>query len=327
MSLLKSWKFWVSLIVVLVWARVPWFIRNNYQLQVLFRITLFAALGLAWNLVGGYAGQLSLGHVAFFGVGAYGLAIFTELGVPVWIAAFLAAIVSTAVAAVIGAISFRLRGPYFALATIAFAEVLRLAATNLNITGGAIGLTMPALFIGRTFWRSFYLAAVALAVLSFVTNYWASRSRFGYYLMAIREDEDTAAAVGINTARCKLYSLLMSAFLIALAGALYGSAFQFIVPDSILTIDISIQIAIITMLGGAGTLLGPIVGAVLLLSASEAFKNVFQESHLLIYGVLIVVVVLFMPEGIVGSLQHRFRKRIKPPKDVKPQPVLDGAAQ
>ncbi|HEY1525416.1 MAG TPA: branched-chain amino acid ABC transporter permease [Candidatus Angelobacter sp.] len=327
MSLLKSWKFWVSLIVLLIWARMPWFIRNNYQLQVLFRITLFAALGLAWNLVGGYAGQLSLGHVAFFGMGAYGLAIFTDLGVPVWISAILAAIVATAVAAVIGAIAFRLRGPYFALATIAFAEVLRLAATNLNITGGAIGLTMPALFVGRTFWRSFYLAAVVLAVISFLTNYWASRSRFGYYLMAIREDEDTASAVGINTARCKLYALLISAFLTALAGALYGSAFQFIVPDSILTIDISIQIAIITMLGGAGTLLGPIVGAVLLLTASEAFKNQFQESHLLIYGVLIVLVVLFLPEGIVGGLQHRFRKRLKPPKDAKLQPALREASR
>jgi branched-chain amino acid transport system permease protein len=327
MSLLKSWKFWVSLIVVLVWARMPWFIHNNYQLQVLFRITLFAALGLAWNLVGGYAGQLSLGHVAFFGVGAYGLALFAELGIPVWISAFLAALVATAFAAIIGTIAFRLRGPYFTLATIAFAEVLRLAATNLNVTGGAIGLTMPGLFVGRAFWRSFYLAAVALAVISFLANYWASRSRFGYYLMAIREDEDTAAAVGINTARCKVYALLMSAFLTALGGALYGSAFQFIVPDSILTIDISIQIAIITMLGGAGTLLGPIVGAVLLLSASEAFKNVFQESHLLIYGVLIVVVVLFMPEGIVGGLQHLFRKRIKTPKDAKPRPVLGGASQ
>src|SRR5246500_4119927 len=178
MTYLKNWKFWVFLIVVLVWARVPWLIHNNYQLQVLFRITLFASLGLAWNLVGGYAGQLSLGHVAFFGIGAYGLAIFTDLGVPVWISAILAAIVSTVVAAVIGAIAFRLRGPYFTLATIAFAEVLRLAATNLNVTGGAIGLTMPSLFVGRTFWRSFYLASVGLAVLSFLANYWASRSRF-----------------------------------------------------------------------------------------------------------------------------------------------------
>src|SRR5438270_12253041 len=188
MSLLKSWKFWLGIIIALLWARMPWFVRNKYQLQLLVRITLFAALGLAWNVVGGYAGQLSLGHVAFFGVGGYGLAIFTDLGVPVWIAAFLAALVSTAFAAVIGMISFRLRGPYFALATIAFAEVLRLAATNLNVTGGAIGLTMPRLFVGRTFWRSFYLAALALAVISFLTNFWASRSRFGYYLMAIRDD-------------------------------------------------------------------------------------------------------------------------------------------
>jgi branched-chain amino acid transport system permease protein len=325
MSILKSWKFWVLLLAALVWARMPWFIRNNYQLQVLFRITLFAALGLAWNLVGGYAGQLSLGHVAFFGVGAYGLAMFTGLSIPPWISLFLAAGVATLFAAVIGTIAFRLRGPYFTLATIAFAEVLRLAATNLNATGGAIGLTMPALFTGRTFWRQFYLAAVALAVIAFLANYWVSRSRFGYYLMAIREDEETASAVGINTARCKVEALLMSAFLTALAGALYGSAFQFIVPDSILALDISVQIAIITMLGGAGSLLGPVVGAALLLSASELFKNQFQESHLLIYGVLIVVVVLFLPEGIVGGLERRFRRRNKPP--AAPQkPALGEAA-
>src|SRR5438270_12961160 len=325
MSLLKSWKFWALVVATIIWARMPWMIRNNYQLQVLFRITLFAALGLAWNLVGGYAGQLSLGHVAFFGVGAYGLAIFADHGIPVWISVFLAALVATAFAAVIGIISFRLRGPYFTLATIAFAEVLRLAATNLTVTGGAIGLTMPGLFVGRTFWRSFYLAAVALAVISFITNYWASRSRFGYYLMPIHEDEDTAAAVGINTARCKLYSLLLSAFLTALGGALYGSAFQFIVPDSILTIDISVQMAIITMLGGAGTLMGPIVGAVLLLSASELFKNQFQESHLLIYGILIVIVVLFLPQGIVGGFERKVRAQNKPPLPPSLAPTTPAA--
>src|SRR5712672_1824634 len=166
MSLLKSWRFWVALVVVLLWARMPWFIHNNYQLQVLFRITLFAALGLAWNIVGGYAGQLSLGHVAFFGVGAYGYALFSELpSMSKWLALLLAALVSVAMAALIGSIAFRLRGPYFTLATIAFAEVLRLVATNLAVTGGAIGLTMPGLFVGRAFWRAFYLAAVALAVI------------------------------------------------------------------------------------------------------------------------------------------------------------------
>jgi branched-chain amino acid transport system permease protein len=324
MSILKNWKFWVLLALAIFWARMPWIIRNNYQLQVLFRITLFAALGLAWNLVGGYAGQLSLGHAAFFGLGAYGLALFHQLSIPLWLSLLLSATVATLVGGLIGMIAFRLRGPYFTLATIAFAEVLRLIATNLDVTGGAIGLTMPALFTGRTFWRQFYLASVALAVIAFLANYWISRSRFGYYLMAIREDEDTASAVGINTARCKLQSLLMSAFLTALGGALYGSAFQFIVPDNVLTLDISVQIAIITMLGGAGTLIGPVVGAALLLTASEVFKNRFQESHLLIYGVLIVVVVLFLPEGIIGGLEHRFRRRAKPPATAGPQAALEG---
>jgi len=326
MSLLRSWKFWALVALAIFWARMPWIIRNNYQLQVLFRITLFAALGLAWNLVGGYAGQLSLGHAAFFGLGAYGLALFHQLSIPLWLSLLLAATVATLVAGVIGVIAFRLRGPYFTLATIAFAEVLRLIATNLDATGGAIGLTMPSLFTGRTFWRQFYLAAAALAVVAFAANYWVSSSRFGYYLMAIREDEDTASAVGINIARSKLQSLLMSAFLTALAGALYGSAFQFIVPDSVLTLEISVQIAIIKMLGGAGTLLGPVVGAALLLTASEVFKNQFQESHLLIYGVLIVIVVLFLPEGIIGGLERLFRRRPKAPA-AKPQAALEGTAR
>lgn len=315
MNTLRGWRLWTLLGFVIASACLPLFVRNDYLLQVFFRIALFAALGLAWNLVGGYAGQLSLGHVAFFGVGAYGLAVFTAHSVPKWISVFLAAGVAVVFAAVIGRIVFRLRGPYFTLSTIAFAEVLRLCATNLNMTGGAIGLATPALFASGSFWTLFYLAAVALALITFLVNYWVSGSRFGYYLMAIREDEETASAVGINTAGYKLRALLISAFLTALGGALYASAFQFIVPDSILTIDISVQIAIITMLGGAGTLAGPVVGAVLLLGASEIFKNKFQESHLLIYGILIVVVVLFLPEGIVGGFERLLRKREKPPAD------------
>jgi branched-chain amino acid transport system permease protein len=289
-------------------ALVPAIVHNDYLLQVFFRIVLFAALGLAWNLVGGYAGQLSLGHVAFFGLGAYGLAILTARGVPVWVSIFLAAAVAAIFAAIIGRIVFRLRGPYFTLSTIAFGEVLRLGATNLSVTGGAIGLSTPPLFSGPHFWKLFYLAAVVLAVICFLINYATSISRPGYYLMAIREDEETAGAVGIDTAGYKLRALVISAFLTSLGGALYASAFQYIVPDSVLTIEISVQMAIITMLGGAGTLLGPVIGAVLLTGSSELFKNQFQESHLLIYGVLIVLVVLFLPEGIVGGLQQLFRR-------------------
>jgi branched-chain amino acid transport system permease protein len=288
---------------------LPLAVRSDYQLQVLFRIYLFAALGLAWNLVGGYAGQLSLGHAAYFGAGAYGLALFTRVGVPVWAAFALLVGLAMLFALLIGGVSFRLRGPYFALATIAFAEVLHAAAKNLpGVTGGDVGVQVPPLFHDHVN-RSFYLCAVLLTAAATAATVMISRSRFGYYLMAIREDQDTALSVGVNTARTKLYALLLSAAITALAGALYGSLFLFIVPDQVLSIDISNEIAIVAMLGGAGTLAGPMVGAVVLESASEIFKSVFQEAHLLIYGLLLIVVVLFLPEGIVGGVENILLRR------------------
>ena len=289
---------------------VPLVVRQDYQLNVLFRITLFAALGLAWNLVGGYAGQLSLGHAAFFGIGGYGLALFHgKLGVPIWGALALGVVAAVLAALVIGQVAFRLRGPYFALSTIAFAEVLRLSAKNLtSITGGDVGYQAPALFDDSPS-RWFYWSAVVLTAAAFAVTALAARSRFGFWLQAIREDEDTAMAVGINPARTKLRALLISAALTAVGGGLYASLFLFIVPDQMLAIDISNEIAIVAMLGGAGTLTGPIVGAALLETASEVFKNLFHEAHLLIYGVLIVVVVMFLPEGIVGALTTWWRRR------------------
>jgi branched-chain amino acid transport system permease protein len=288
---------------------VPLVVRSDYQLQVLFRIYLFAALGLAWNLVGGYAGQLSLGHAAYFGAGAYGLALFTRAGLPVWAAFPLLVALAMTFALLIGGVSFRLRGPYFALATIAFAEVLHVAAKNLpGVTGGDVGAQVPALFHSNVN-RSFYICAVLLTAAALAATVVISRSRFGYYLMAIREDQDTALATGVNAARTKLNALLLSAAFTALGGALYGSLFLFIVPDQVLSIDISNEIAIVAMLGGAGTVAGPLVGALVLESAAEIFKSVFQEAHLLIYGLLLIVVVLFLPEGIVGGVATILRKR------------------
>ena len=288
---------------------LPVFVRADYMLQVLFRIYLFAALGLAWNLVGGYAGQLSLGHAAYFGAGAYGLALFTKAGISPWLTVPVLVLLALAFAVLIGGVSFRLRGPYFALATIAFAEVLRLVAKNLpRVTGGDVGVQVPALFTANVN-RSFYIAAVLLTAFSVAVTVAISRSKFGFYLMAIRENQDTALSVGVNAAQNKLYALLISAGLTALAGALYASLFLFIVPDQVLSLDISNEIAIVAMLGGAGTVVGPLVGALVLESASELFKNFFKEAHLLIYGLLLVVVVLFLPEGIVGGVSQ-LRKRL-----------------
>ena len=299
----------VVVVVFAAFMAVPLWITADYQLNILFRIFLFAALGLAWNLVGGYAGQLSLVHAAFFGIGGYGMSLFHDkLGVPSWPALLLAVVVAVLAAGAIGRVAFRLRGPYFALATIAFAEVLRHVAKNLQFTGGDVGLQAPALFAGEIS-RSFYWAAVILTTIAFGLSEWTARSRFGYYLMAIRENEDTALAVGVPAPRYKLYAYLLSAALTAIGGALYSSLFLYIVPDQVLSIDISNEIAIVAMLGGAGTLLGPIVGSFILESASEIFKNLFREAHLLIYGILIVLVVLFLPEGIVGTAQSLLRKR------------------
>jgi branched-chain amino acid transport system permease protein len=307
-------SYFLAAVVALVLSLlVPMVVQTDYKLQVLFRIYLFASLGLAWNLVGGYAGQLSLGHAAYFGAGAYGLALFSgKLGMSPWLAVLVGVAAALACALLIGGVSFRLRGPYFVLSTIAFAEILRLAAKNLPaLTGGDVGVPVPALFHGNIN-RSFYWAAVALASLAFALTVIISRAKFGYYLMAIREDEDTALSVGIDAARIKVAVLLISAALTAVAGALYASIFLFVVPDQVLALDVSNEIAIVAMLGGAGTVLGPIVGSVVLETASEIFKNTFKEAHLLIYGVLLVVVVLFMPGGIVGTIAGFLHRREMP---------------
>ncbi len=327
---MKKWQLAIAVACLTAALLVPTVVRSDYTLQILFRVFLFAALGLAWNLVGGYSGQLSLGHAAYFGVGAYGLALFAQAGLPIWVAVVLAILLAVLSATIIGAVSFRLRGPYFALATIAFAEVLRLVAKNLpSVTGGDVGVQVPLLFPRATS-VSFYLAGVLLTALAFAITVWIVRSRFGYYLMAIREDEDTALSVGVNAPRYKLMALLISSALTALGGVLYASLFLFIVPDQVLAIDISNEIAIVAMLGGAGTLLGPIVGSLILESAAEVFKNVFKEAHLLIYGVLIVLVVLFLPEGIVGTISQKlrtFRRSPTPPFSAKPPAPLESKSE
>lgn len=314
-----------SLTVAGLGLLLPLVIHTDYILNIVFRVFLFAALGLAWNWVGGYSGQLSLGHAAYFGIGAYGLAMFTNRGVPMWISALLAVLAALFFAGIIGKVSFRLRGPYFALCTIAFAEVLRLTAKNLpNVTGGDVGIQVPLLFPHAT-QLSFYFSAVVLTVLGIGITYWMEKSKFGYYLMAIREDEDTALSVGVNTANQKLYALLLSAAVTELGGALYGSLFLYIVPDQVLSLEISTELAIVAMLGGAGTLAGPVVGALILESASEVFKNYFKEANMLIYGVLIIVVVLFLPGGIVGALKPRFSKQESvPPTDAETPHKLEA---
>jgi len=292
---------------------LPLWMRDAYLQQIAFRVVIFAILGLAWNLVGGYAGQLSLGHVAYFGVGAYSVALFNErLGWNPWLGTLAGIGLACVAALIIGSLTFRLRGPYFALSTIAAAEIIRLLALNLSFTHGAIGMIAPGLFDEPNSDRKTYLASIPLLALAFLLTAWTHDSRFGYSLRAIRENEDTAMAVGIDPAREKLKALLLSAVLVAAAGSLYASVFQFIGPDSVLAIDMSVQMALIAMLGGAGTVWGPIIGSVVLTVAAEGLKAYLERAHLLVYGLLLVVVVLFLPGGVVSIFQQRWFRRGRP---------------
>ncbi len=289
---------------------VPLWIDAPFVMQLLVRAALFAVVGVAWNVIGGYAGQLSLGHAAYFGCGAYTFALLpARFGIGMWLALALGSVVACMAALVIGSVTFRLRGPYFVLATIATAEILRLLALNSELTHGAIGLLAPSLFANPGVDSKFYGAAVVLLLASLVFAGWVHGSRFGYSLRAVRENEDTAMAVGIDPARCKLLALLASALLTGLAGGLYASFSQLVGPESVFSIDVSVQAALIAVLGGVGTVWGPLLGSLVLTLSSELFKAFFREAHLLVYGLLLVTVVLFMPGG-VASLMLRLRRAI-----------------
>jgi branched-chain amino acid transport system permease protein len=308
MTAARRWAPTVLLFGLLL--SLPLWLRDAYLQQIVFRVIIFAILGIAWNLVGGYAGQLSLGHVAYFGIGAYSVALFHEyFAWNPWLGTLAGVVLACLAALLIGSLTFRLRGPYFALSTIAAAEILRLLALNLSFTHGAIGMTAPGLFAEPHGDLKTYYATVPLLGVAFALATWTNESRFGYWLRAIRENEDTAMAVGINPAVQKLKALLLSAALVSAAGALYASVFQFIGPDSVLTIDLSVQMALIAMLGGAGTVWGPIIGAVVLTVAAEGLKAYLERAHLFFYGLLLVLVVLFLPGGLVSITKLRWFRR------------------
>lgn len=313
MKLLRTAIF--PVILLIVFAMVPQFANFYYQ-QIFFLVFLYAGIGCAWNLVGGYAGQLSLGHAAFFGIGAYGYALLAPV-IGVWPALLAGALIAAISAAPIGMICFRLRGPYFALATIAVAELLLVLATNQfkGLTQGAAGLLVPSLITDPS---QYYWVALGFLVVSFAVVALLATSKTGYYLMAIREDEDTAQTVTINTPFYKLYSLLVSALLTGIGGAIFASNLGTIQPNDVFGGAISNQVVFLAILGGAGTLFGPLVGAFILEFASDYLKNALNGVSWLgdpnafaffLYGLLIVLVVMYMPAGIVGALTKWWKGR------------------
>ena len=299
---------------ILALLAAPFITSDRFVQHLMILVLFWTMLGASWNLLGGYAGQVSFGHAAFFGIGAYVTMLFyLSLGLSPFLGMAAGGVLGAMFALPIGLICFRLRGPYFSLATLAMAEIVRLVALNWEeLTAGPMGLlitTLPPIsFAGMTVdWESkapFYYLAVALALFAMGLTYAVSRSRLGAYLTAVREDIDSAEGIGIDTVRARLLALALSAFVAGLAGGFYALYFRYIDPDAVFAVSLSVEMIFIAVIGGLATTAGPIVGAVVLVTISEVFRERFQAGHLIFYGLFMMLVIRYLPEGVWGRLRR-----------------------
>jgi len=309
---------WFGILVAGLFVLYPWLIADDFYGRMGADVLLAAIGASAWNILGGYAGQISVGHAVFFGVGAYlPLLAFTHFGLPPVAGVPLAVLISLGVAVIIGLPTFRLHGHYFSMATIAVAELIRIAISNWDFVGAATGLMGPA--VSRTWldlsFRSpipyYYLFLVVLACLLLLTWH-LQRSRMGYYWRAIRAGERPARSLGVPVARYKLYALLLSAAFTSLAGSLYSLMVGFIDPESGFGILRSVEMIIIAALGGAGTLFGPLLGSVILIPLQTVTNSLFGGGGsgltYILYGGIIVILARFEPGGLL-DLWHQLSQR------------------
>ena len=301
--------------VVLAW---PLIARGPYPQHVMILVLLNALLGTAWNILGGFAGQISLGHAIFFGAGAYTSTLLSQhLLISPWLGMIAGALAAAALALAIGYPCFRLSGHYFAIATIAIGEIAVIAVTNWDFAGGAVGLFLPVeggSLRAMTFDTKigYHYVICALLAVALALAGWLRRSKAGYYWRAIREDQPAARSAGVPATRYKQYAIALSAALTAMAGTFYAQYVLFIDPPSVLPLSLSIQVCLVTVLGGAGTLVGPLLGAAVLVPLSGLTSAMLGGSgrslDLVVYGALIMVIAVFEPAGLVG-IARRLRAR------------------
>jgi branched-chain amino acid transport system permease protein len=295
---------------------VPVVIALPYPRDVLIRIFLFATLAQAWNILAGYCGQISLGHAIFFGTGAYtsGMFVANDLASP-WVAMVVGAVLAVVLSQLIGAPVFRLRGHYFAIATIAVGEIVHILAVNWELIGAARGLYIPIKrpdsLVNFQFHQSkavYYYIVLGLLVLALAITRLIERSRLGYYFRAVREEQDAAASLGVRVARTKRVAFAISAALTAACGTFYAQYVLFIDPESVFPLSLSILICLIAVLGGVGTLWGPLLGAAVLIPLGEVTRiylgGTGKALDLVIYGALIMVISVVQPAGLVGMVRR-----------------------
>jgi len=302
----------------LVAALAPVGISSKFHLDVLTLIFFTAYIGQSWNILGGYAGQFSFGGVMFFGTGAYTSSILLiTFGIPPIFGIFVAVLMGAFLGFLVGYLSFRsgLRGSYFALITLAFAELLRVLANSVEFTGGGVGLFLtyaPGLknlqFVSPT---GFYYFSLFLLVISLAIALWLERSRFGAQLVAIRENEEAAEALGIDTLKCKLYAIMIMGGMGGAAGTFYAQKYLYIDPPISYSIALSVEMLLVSIVGGLGTVFGPLIGSVVLHVVNEVARHFIDTPglSLIVYGVILIFIISYLPNGLVGLFRKTRSKK------------------
>lgn len=302
---------WVASVAFLAWAPLSGFKTMTY----FFLMIKYICLALSFNLIAGYVGYISFGHVAFYGIGGYVAAILasnTGLGQNAYLCFFSGALGASVAGYFLGRVLLRLRGAYFAIATLALNEALKIIMFNLpeEFSGGSFGIPLPAI---RNAEAAYYLM-LSVTAISIIVIYYLVRSKFGVTLKAIREDEDAAMAMGINAPKYKAWAFCLSTFLMGLAGAIDLQFIGYIYPEAAFFIEVNVEVIAMTMLGGIGTIFGPVIGSVILFIIADFVWARWPFSHLIVLGLVVCILVMFMRRGILGLAEDKIpalRGRIK----------------
>ncbi|MDR3561160.1 MAG: branched-chain amino acid ABC transporter permease [Negativicutes bacterium] len=310
--MLKNKTFLLLGGVLLALLAFPLVVSSPFYIHLMILIFLYALLAGAWNILGGYTGQVSLGHAVFFGIGAYSSTLgLVNLGINPWLGMLAGGVIAVLLSLIMGFPTFRLKGHYFVIATIALGEIFFVLFTNWEWAGGAVGKHLPFAQTGLASFQfgpkaPYYYIALSFLVIQLAVTWWMERSYLGFYFQAIREDQEAARALGIDITRYKLVAMGFSAFFMAIGGSFYAQYVMYIDPESVLPMMLSIQVCLIAILGGVGTIIGPVIGAAIMIPLAEFSRALLGGSgsalDLIIYGLLIMIIAVLKPSGLMGLI-------------------------
>jgi branched-chain amino acid transport system permease protein len=324
---LASWS--VQALLVLAPLVIGLVSRDTFLHDSLTQVLLFAILSLSWNILGGFARQVSIGHVAFFGIGAYTSTLLgIQFGVSPWLGMIAGGLLAATTGLLLGAVTFRLRGTFFTMATLAFAEVMRILAVNLRgITKGSEGITIGStpdfgMFVFGNL-RTYVVVGFVLMLALYVLSVLLVRSKTGLRLLAYREDEVAARALGVHTVRLRLFVMALSAFCTAVGGTFYAQYLLFIDPDSVLGVELSLQMALLAVVGGVGTAIGPILGTYLVVPFGQILRAQLGSEmaglHLVVYGLGLILVLYKMPNGVWPAIERLLDRLVPSGRHAAPE--------